>query len=575
VKKGRRGAGNQRRGLDRRDSWPGSPQAKVEAPSTSWLGRLASSRRGSSAAVVVLAVLVYARTASFGFSALDDAEIITDKMAFLSDLSNLGTIFQQPITPLSDGGIYYRPLVSASFMLDAQFAHGEATAFHVTNVVLHAVAAALVLLFLRRLFGNLLGLLGAAVFAVHPALVTVVAWVPGRIEALLAIATLGALMGFIAYLEQRRPRFLAAHLICFLLALLTKETAVVLPVLCIGYVLLLHKEQRPLLRDRALVAGWGACLLVWYAMRAAALPKAVGEPMWSRLGSLFSNAPVLLMHLGKLVAPARLSVVAIAADTPLLPGLLVAAACGFGLYRYRASAGPALYGLGLLAVFLVPTLLASGELILETRLYVPAIGLLCMALAMLENAQVKWQTVAIGAAAVVTLFAAITLSYSGDCKDPMIFSAAAASESPHSALAHMQLGTAFYRAGDAGGGEREYRRAIALDPHRQVVKNNLAVICLNTDRLAEAEQLLNAEIAENPYYTKAYYNLGLVLKKQGRAEEAAAAWRHAIGLEPTHLDALGELFTYYMQHGDSEQAAQYRRLLEQQGVRFQEMPASK
>src|SRR5262249_39402049 len=76
---------------------------------------------------------------------------------------------------------YWRPLVTASYVLDAQWGGARPLAYHATNVVLHAAASALVLALLRRFgVGRGLALAGALAFAVHPALASAVAWIPGR-----------------------------------------------------------------------------------------------------------------------------------------------------------------------------------------------------------------------------------------------------------------------------------------------------------------------------------------------------------------------------------------------------------
>ncbi len=545
----------------------GEEALPCEAPKTSLLGRLAFSRRGSLAAIALLVALVYGRTATFGFSDLDDKEIIIDKMAFLKDLTHLDDVFKQPITPLSDGAIYYRPLVTAGFILAAQFGE-SAVPFHVMNILMHAAAAGLVLLYLRRLFGATLAFFGAAVFAVHPALATIIAWVPGGIDALLALAVLGALLCYIEYLEQGRRRYLVAHLLCFFAALLIKETAVVVPLFCLGHVFFFAKRYRSQLGGKELWAAWGVAFVAWYLMRAAALPAVVGEPMWTRLGSLLESAPVLLMHLGKIVLPLSLSVIAVVRDTPIMPGVGAAVAILFALYRWPHARSGVVYGLGIFALFLGPTLLASDVLILENRLYLPTLGLIIVVLSVLKATRVRFQPITLGTASLIGVFAVMAFRYSAACENPRTFAQAAAKGSPHSALAHMQLGTVYYRSGDLLAAERAYQRAIELDPYQRVVKNNLAVLYLNTSRLSEAEALLNAEVAANPYYVKSYYNLGLVLKGEGRPDEAARAWQRAAELDPGNVDALGELFAHHLQRGELEQASQYRRRLESLGLRF-------
>jgi tetratricopeptide (TPR) repeat protein len=77
----------------------------------------------------------------------------------------------------------------------------------------------------------------------------------------------------------------------------------------------------------------------------------------------------------------------------------------------------------------------------------------------------------------------------------------------------------------------EYRTALALGPS-QVVHNNIAVIEMARGQWSDAERDLRAELALNPEYGKAYGNLGIVLRHQGRLDEACAAAGEAVERDP-------------------------------------------
>ena len=49
------------------------------------------------------------------------------------------------------------------------------------------------------------------------------------------------------------------------------------------------------------------------------------------------------------------------------------------------------------------------------------------------------------------------------------------------------LGSAYFRRGSIEDAEREYREALKVDPKLGEAHNNLAVICMQTGRLDEAE----------------------------------------------------------------------------------------
>ena len=67
--------------------------------------------------------------------------------------------------------------------------------------------------------------------------------------------------------------------------------------------------------------------------------------------------------------------------------------------------------------------------------------------------------------------------------------------------------------------EREYRRAIEINPNYADAHNNLGILLAESGRYAEAEKEFRRSIEIKPA-PDAYYNLGLLLAKLGRYDEA-------------------------------------------------------
>jgi Flp pilus assembly protein TadD len=59
---------------------------------------------------------------------------------------------------------------------------------------------------------------------------------------------------------------------------------------------------------------------------------------------------------------------------------------------------------------------------------------------------------------------------------------------PHPYFVPMALGAAYFRAGQFADAEREYNAAIQTNPGSGETHNNLAVLYLMTDRIAQAEK---------------------------------------------------------------------------------------
>ncbi len=149
---------------------------------------------------------------------------------------------------------YYRPIAFLSQALDWSIWREQPFGFHLTSLALHAANAALVLALGTRLLGRTEGLVAALLFALHPSNHEAVFWMSSRFDllatflmllALLAIATadsrptMGAPDGTDG--EERRSMPAAAVLrdsaavVCFGLALLSKESAFALPLIVVAY----------------------------------------------------------------------------------------------------------------------------------------------------------------------------------------------------------------------------------------------------------------------------------------------------------------------------------------------------
>lgn len=129
----------------------------------------------------------------------------------------------------------YRPLVTLSFYLQHRLHGPVAWPFHLVNLALHALATLAVVGLARRLAGpsddtsaRFVATVAGLLFAVHPLHVEAVAGIYGRAELLCVV---GVCLSLARAIEPTGRRDLAVIVLGFLLALLSKEHALILPVL--------------------------------------------------------------------------------------------------------------------------------------------------------------------------------------------------------------------------------------------------------------------------------------------------------------------------------------------------------
>jgi len=100
--------------------------------------------------------------------------------------------------------------------------------------------------------------------------------------------------------------------------------------------------------------------------------------------------------------------------------------------------------------------------------------------------------------------------------------------------ARTNLGSFEARRGDVPAGERELRRAIAVDPHFVPAYANLADLYRSLGREAEAQRILREGLERSPRAAVLHYALGLALVREKRSDEALKELAQGAKLEPAN-----------------------------------------
>jgi len=115
-------------------------------------------------------------------------------------------------------------------------------------------------------------------------------------------------------------------------------------------------------------------------------------------------------------------------------------------------------------------------------------------------------------------------------------------------------------AHDEGRAADLLRQLIALNPKLASAHTNLGVLLARAGRLDEAVVEYERAIALVPADAVAYYNLGLAHRRRGAFAEAEVAYRRALEHNPSQADAhynLGILYELYLNR-PSDALVQYR-----------------
>jgi Tfp pilus assembly protein PilF len=484
----------------------------------------------------------------------------------------------------------FRPVTFATLALNWRLGGARPFGFHLFNLILHACVTWLLFLLLDELLGaspqaKIVAFAAALIFAVHPLHTEAVASISGRAELLAA----GFL--FAAWILHLNDQQIPA-LICFVLALLSKESAVVfLPLLLVGDYA--RGKWKPILRY-AFFAGITLLYLeiLWKVqggrfgqVTIAQLdnPLAVIPPQWRILNALRVAWKYAELHFypAKLSCDYSFNTIPIYMDwRHTLPALLAAmAAVGawiWAVWKRRSglilAGGIYLGGFAVTANILMPT----GTIMGERLAYLPSAGFCLLAALGWNWLRGRQRTVAVAAAAaIIAAFGMRTMVRNLDWKDNMSLYSAGVRVSPGSAKMHGNLGGEYqaavqwdlaaseyetalrinpdypdvlaayglleaWRGHDQAGGqmlERAYYMSHRDNPNYDFMAVNYAALLMQGNHLDGALDVLNREIAESPSYARAWSNRAVIHYKQGQTAPARNDAEKALQLDPANTQA--------------------------------------
>jgi protein O-mannosyl-transferase len=305
-----------------------------------------------------------------------------------------------------------RPLPYLTFAIDRALWGKRPFGFHVTNLAIHVVAA-LSLFFLvrttlssprlRDTFGNhadvLAGLI-ASMWAVHPLNTQAVTYIYQRMESLAAMLCLVSLAAFAgAVKRQWNTRWLAGSVLASAAAMLSKETAVVLPFLIASYDWLFCGDQPPPSGRRiryyaALCSTW---LILGVQMVAqAGLYHQTGVYKVSPVGYFLTQPRVILHYLRLAFWPNRLCFdlnwTVLENWSDIVPAFLYMTVFGtaviYGLVRRRPWAWPGAFFL--LALAPSSSFLPLVQIAAEYRIYLALAAVVAAVVLGIHTAIRQW-----------------------------------------------------------------------------------------------------------------------------------------------------------------------------------------
>ncbi len=492
---------------------------------------------------------------------------------------------------------YYRPFLFFTFAINYVIDGVKPFGYHLLSNLIHIGNAILIFYILNlAVRKRLVAFLTAFFFLIHPLQTEAITYISGRGDPLAAFFMLSALLLF--FLAERRglswkgwQRWLSLG--SLILALLSRETAIIFPVLlAVFYIAFLSGERflRSLKTAFVKALPYFAAVFTYGVLRLTALnfknvlnfydqPNIYSSHLYVRI---FTFLKVLLAYFKLLIVPTGLHMersmdpqLSFFKWPVLLGGLIVFGLIFLLFYLYRREKAAALnpnvkiqmsnqaqnptpqnyiwnlnldichfrvwfFGIGWFFVALAPVsgITPINALIYEHWLYLPLVGFFLIASYYLSKLIIylKNSRKIIPLGILITLLAGYSVFFGvQSIKRNIIW----------------------------GKPIPFYEDILKYEPDSVRINNNLGNMYYNEGNIAKAEEFYRKAVAEEDIFPQPHFNLGSILQSKGDTFGAVQEYKKAIEIDPNFYYAYQNLVALYAQNGELTLAAENVEKLKQ------------
>lgn len=507
---------------------------------------------------VLFSLAVYANSLK-GVFFWDDRGIILENTAIKTWSGSLASFLPEYWNTHSRGTAgQYRPLRNLFFTLDYSFWRTNPFGYHLTNYLLNALAVFLVAVLAMRVFGSpRAALLAGLLFAMHPAHSENINYVKNRSDILCLIFLI---YGFLCWLDGKNLRGSVMHV----LALLSKEFAVMLPLVMAAYALLRPGGAREAARSPGVFIMRLAPYLSLSAIFAVWKFAAVKPPAVPVQDYVLTGVPAIKVVLSTLVGYVSLLFAPVSMQidrtldllgSPLDPrALAFVAAAAAGIWLISRLRGRAMYffALAWILLFLLPVLNIiplKGRAFAEQRLFVVSTGWALLLGGLLAELSERGAYFARGVAAVVAL-AALALGFRIAernllWRDEVALWGQAMKDNPNNLRAVDNLAAGLFRKSEYARSEYLYNKLLVEWPDNGGALTNMGIMSQVKGDLGASLSFFEKALAARPGMAENYCNLGSVRLMRGEKDLARQYYAKALELDPLSVPAQVNLGIIY------------------------------
>lgn len=514
---------------------------------------------------------------------------------------------------------YYRPVFTAWSIANFALFQLQPAGWHVTNVLLHLAAVWLILLVLVRLGFHPAVCAGATwIFAAHPVHVENVTWIAGAPDLLMTVFLMLSMLAYLKLRQTPAPKLWFYALGAMLLAMGSKESALMFVFVIFAAELALSKSEG---RDGALTRAtraaiaYGVIAALFFLIRTIAIGQAfIGSQSDASLATMLLSLPKLLtFYLVQSLFPANLSsgypIRAVEGGLTVqdffLPLLITLAALAavFWLMRRYPKLSIAFATILILAPSLYFKAFHYEHIVRDRYLYLPLLGIVLFILVPVvkqeDGEDFGWNATTLGALMASLVLAYLSMQYNSVWINDVEFWRRGVQTDPNGSFVHMQLaealrvdknadaalpyakrsvelakgnvkslnvlGLVYKDLGDFPNAISTFEKVIEIGEDTTLAAGNLADIYAKQGRFDEAIKVFQGEIERHPGYEPVgKQNIAVLLVREGKRKEAIEVLvsslesirRNALPNVKRNLFMLAEL---YYEEGDNAQAAKFHR----------------
>lgn len=474
----------------------------------------------------------------------DDEELIY-KNAYVSNLRYLPKYFTtNMIAGAGKTSNMYRPILTASFAIDHLFWGSNPFGYHLTSILLHAANGILVFFLIYKLFKDkLAAFLTAVFFIIHPVQSEAVIYASGRTDLLYSFFGLSGILSFLLTLERQknRPIWYLVSIFFFILSILSKETAIVIPlILMVIYFVYPKNMKNNILKPVDLLFSFFVLDIIYVFLRLTILNFADTLNFYTTVNiysnhlfvRLFTFAYVFFQYLFMLVFPKDLifsrqfKIINFPTDPWVISFLVFILTSFIFLHWFKAKNRLFPFAFCWFFLFILPVsgIIPINSIIAEHYLYLPSVSFFLLISSLFVKILDKIHTpnkkslFMVTVAVILLLLSLRTIIRTFDWRDAITF----------------------------------YSTSLKQSPWNIPMRNNLAMAYAENGQLDSAINEYKMIIGKNDVYPNVHHNLGNAYKTLGKYKEAETEYKKALEMDPKFYFSLYALADLYQKTGESD-----------------------